>query len=52
MTSQYSKGRLVPYPETFVTQDIETNGVTLHTRLGGDGPAVVLLHGFGLTGDS
>jgi pimeloyl-ACP methyl ester carboxylesterase len=39
------------FPTTFETREIETNGVTIHTRVGGQGPAVVLLHGFGTTGD-
>jgi pimeloyl-ACP methyl ester carboxylesterase len=39
------------FPEGFATREIETNGVTIHTRVGGQGPAVVLLHGFGTTGD-
>jgi len=40
-----------PFPPEFRTQDIETNGTTLHVRVSGDGPAVVLLHGYGETGD-
>jgi pimeloyl-ACP methyl ester carboxylesterase len=39
------------FPTTFETRQIETNGATVHTRIGGQGPAVVLLHGFGTTGD-
>ncbi|MET0307637.1 MAG: alpha/beta hydrolase [Sphingomonas sp.] len=35
----------------FKTQDIATNGATIHVRTGGKGPAVVLLHGYGETGD-
>jgi len=40
-----------PYPSAFRTQEIATNGVTIHVRVGGHGPAVVLLHGYGETGD-
>jgi pimeloyl-ACP methyl ester carboxylesterase len=40
-----------PFPSGFHSQDIETNGTTLHVRTGGRGPAVVLLHGFADTGD-
>ena len=40
-----------PFPSSFHTQDIKTNGTTLHVRIGGQGPAVILLHGFGDTGD-
>ncbi|MBT2117321.1 alpha/beta hydrolase [Dyella sp. LX-66] len=40
-----------PFPSSFRVQDIETKGATIHVRVGGKGPAVVLLHGFGDTGD-
>jgi pimeloyl-ACP methyl ester carboxylesterase len=30
---------------------IATNGTTIYVRSGGTGPAVVLLHGYGETGD-
>ena len=40
-----------PFPVDFHTQEIETNGATIHVRFGGKGPAVVLLHGYGETGD-
>ncbi len=39
------------FPSSFKTQEITTNSVTIHTRVGGAGPAVVLLHGYGETGD-
>jgi pimeloyl-ACP methyl ester carboxylesterase len=42
---------ILPFPATFRTQDIDANGVTLHVRTGGEGPVVVLIHGFGDTGD-
>jgi pimeloyl-ACP methyl ester carboxylesterase len=40
-----------PFPASFKTQTIKTNGTELYVRVGGRGPAVVLLHGFGDTGD-
>src|ERR1700722_17839119 len=40
-----------PYPSNFAAQEIQANGTTLHVRVGGTGPAVVLLHGYGDTGD-
>src|SRR6266446_2733249 len=41
-----------PFPAGFRTQEITTDdGATMHLRAGGQGPAVVLLHGFGDTGD-
>jgi len=42
---------VVPFPPTFHAQQIATNGTTLNVRVGGKGPAVVLLHGFADTGD-
>jgi len=39
------------YPASFSTREIATNGATIHVRVGGHGPAVVLLHGYGETGD-
>jgi pimeloyl-ACP methyl ester carboxylesterase len=39
------------FPSSFRTLDIETEGATLHVRVGGHGPGVVLIHGFGDTGD-
>jgi len=40
-----------PFPPAFRTLEINTDSATLHVRVGGKGPAVVLLHGFGDTGD-
>jgi pimeloyl-ACP methyl ester carboxylesterase len=40
-----------PFPATFHTQEIQTNGAQIFVRVGGKGPAVVLLHGYGETGD-
>lgn len=43
--------QIQPFPEDFRIRDVSTNGTTIHTRVGGHGPAVVLLHGYGETGD-
>jgi pimeloyl-ACP methyl ester carboxylesterase len=40
-----------PFPAGFRTEDIRTNGTTLYVRVGGQGPAAILLHGYGETGD-
>jgi len=40
-----------PFPSSFHTEEIKTNGTSLYVRIGGQGPAVVMLHGFGDTGD-
>lgn len=42
---------VTPFPASFQTRDVAVDGATLHVRVGGKGPAVVLLHGFGDTGD-
>jgi pimeloyl-ACP methyl ester carboxylesterase len=44
-------GEVRPFPPTFRVQEIATDGAVIHARIGGTGPAVVLLHGFGDTGD-
>ncbi len=43
--------RIQPYPTSFKTETISTNGARIFVRVGGHGPAVVLLHGYGETGD-
>jgi len=42
---------MTPFPASFHTRDIAVKGAKIHVRVGGKGPAVVLLHGFGDTGD-
>ncbi len=39
------------FPSDFQIRNVKTTGATIHVRHGGKGPAVVLLHGFGDTGD-
>ena len=39
------------FSASFKIQEIAVDGVMLHTRIGGTGPAVLLLHGFADTGD-
>ena len=39
------------FPPGFTTREVATDGATIHVRSGGTGPAVVLLHGYGETGD-
>jgi pimeloyl-ACP methyl ester carboxylesterase len=40
-----------PFPTDFRTREIENGDATIHVRVGGAGPAVVMMHGFGETGD-
>jgi pimeloyl-ACP methyl ester carboxylesterase len=42
---------IYPFPAAMQTRTIETNGASIHVRVGGHGPAVVMLHGYGTTGD-
>src|SRR5882762_4799322 len=50
--SEYSYANgFYPFPAVMQTRKIETNGTSIHVRVGGHGPAVVMLHGFGTTGD-
>jgi pimeloyl-ACP methyl ester carboxylesterase len=51
IASSLSYGQTFAFPAPFEQQDIQANGVTLHVRHAGSGPAVVLLHGYGETGD-
>jgi len=39
------------FPPAFAARDIPANGTTIHVRSAGHGPAVVLLHGYGESGD-
>jgi len=40
-----------PYPASFGTMNVLANGTQIYVRVDGAGPAVVLLHGYGETGD-
>jgi pimeloyl-ACP methyl ester carboxylesterase/quercetin dioxygenase-like cupin family protein len=42
---------VVPFPPALHEMEIAAGDATLHVRVGGQGPAVVMLHGFGDTGD-
>ncbi|MFM9921468.1 alpha/beta hydrolase [Variovorax sp. H27-G14] len=51
-TTAFAQSPGVPaFPRAFKTREITVSGTTLHVRVGGTGPAVTLLHGFGETGD-
>src|SRR5882762_11683968 len=43
--------RIEAFPSAFHTQMVQTNGTSLFVRVGGQGPVVILLHGFEDTGD-
>ncbi|MDE0853822.1 MAG: alpha/beta hydrolase [Nevskia sp.] len=44
-------GQSFKYPPAFKTRQVPVEGASIYVRSGGHGPAVVLLHGFGDTGD-
>lgn len=46
-----AQARVESFPRDFRIERIKTGDATLYVRIGGKGPAVVLLHGFGDTGD-
>jgi pimeloyl-ACP methyl ester carboxylesterase len=46
-----ARGQDFVFPTFFRTRKIVANGTRLHVRTGGTGPAVVLIHGYGETGD-
>ena len=46
-----AEARITPFPPGFEVRDVDVGGgVKIHVRVGGQGPAVVMLHGFGDTG--
>jgi pimeloyl-ACP methyl ester carboxylesterase len=49
--SQPAPAGVQPFPADFRVEEIGANDITMHTRVGGKGPAVVMLHGFADTGD-
>jgi pimeloyl-ACP methyl ester carboxylesterase len=51
LVSEPSLARVELFPAAFKSQMIATNGTKLYVRVGGAGPGVVLLHGYGETGD-
>jgi pimeloyl-ACP methyl ester carboxylesterase len=46
-----ASAQTLKFPPAFALREIVTNGATIHVRSAGSGPAVVLLHGYGETGD-
>src|SRR5467141_5132967 len=46
-----ARAQVPSFPASFKTRTISTRGAQIFVRVGGQGPAVVLLHGYGETGD-
>jgi len=51
MSDNVHENGIYPFPAAMQTRKIETNGASIHVRVGGKGPAVVMVHGYGTTGD-
>ncbi|MCW5694839.1 MAG: alpha/beta hydrolase [Pseudolabrys sp.] len=51
MSAVAAEARVERFPSNFRIERIKAGDATLYVRVGGKGPAVVLLHGFGDTGD-
>jgi pimeloyl-ACP methyl ester carboxylesterase len=51
MTAGRASAVIKPFPPEFHAQQMQVTGGTQYVRVGGHGPAVLLLHGFGDTGD-
>jgi pimeloyl-ACP methyl ester carboxylesterase len=51
LTAAAANAAVTPFPPAFHVSDVVVPGATIHVRVGGSGPAVLLLHGFGDSGD-
>lgn len=51
LASTPDSAKVEPFPSSFQVRDVAANGTTIHVRVAGRGSVVVLLHGFGDTGD-
>lgn len=51
LSATVADAKVMPFPAACQIREVPANATTLHVRLCGSGPAVVLLHGYGETGD-
>jgi hypothetical protein len=51
LVSPQAGAAVAPFPPGLREVEVASGDATLHVRVGGQGPAVVMLHGFGDTGD-
>jgi pimeloyl-ACP methyl ester carboxylesterase len=51
MATTPAAAEIKPFPDSFHASQMPVTGGTQYVRVGGQGPAVLLLHGFGDTGD-
>jgi pimeloyl-ACP methyl ester carboxylesterase len=45
------RAQQLEFPATFKRQNVASGDARIHVRVGGNGPAVLLIHGYGETGD-
>ena len=46
VVSQPAAAKVPTFPASFQTTTVQTDGAIIYARVGGQGPAVVMLHGF------
>jgi pimeloyl-ACP methyl ester carboxylesterase len=51
VSSAVASAQTDSFPPGFRNETIPASGASIHVRVGGKGPAVILIHGFGDTGD-
>jgi len=51
LTPSWTGAQTESFPSSFKIKTIDANGTQIYVRVGGSGPAVILIHGFGDTGD-
>jgi pimeloyl-ACP methyl ester carboxylesterase len=51
IATQAARAEVKPFPPSFEMREVQTGDATIHVRIGGKGPAVLMLHGYGETGD-
>jgi pimeloyl-ACP methyl ester carboxylesterase len=51
VVSQPAAAKVPTFPARFQTKTVQTDGAIIYVRVGGQGPAVVMVHGFADTGD-
>jgi pimeloyl-ACP methyl ester carboxylesterase len=51
VVSQPAAAKVPTFPASFQTKTVQTDDAIIYVRVGGQGPAVIMLHGFGDTGD-
>ncbi len=51
IATQTARADVAPFPPSFEMREVQANDATIHVRIGGKGPAVLMLHGYGETGD-